>query len=346
MEYERLRNLLEEYKKAPNIFKATQYWKSYERDIKEAIKKVQKEEIKSGKESVFRSFGLGDVTRREKESKIDKFIKKALSKFLGVNVYKENPYGVKIKDIRDVAYRHCKLYGKHCNAKEIEEVSVSGFGNPSDIFQRNGNLYTMNFLSRYIRYCFFIKNADINKQDLIVSLGPGSGTQIELLKKMYPGVTILTFDLPTQIYLCETYLSEALGRDEVVMTDKTMSMESTKHFKKGRVYCFPNWKFPLVSECKVNTFWNAASFGEMEPEVVREYISHVGAEYIYLLQARHGKETEGKRSVGKPITFTDYKRMLSKYELIDQRDAWHAHRPLSDSGGYFEGVWKNKNSSL
>ena len=102
-----------------------------------------------------------------------------------------------------------------------------------------------------------------------------------------------------------------------------------------------NWQMPLVRELQFDVFWNAASFGEMELEVVANYLDCVkgNARWVYLLQARHGKETTGKVHVKKPITLDNYKSMLSGYVLRAQHDAWRACKRLSQSGGYFEGVW-------
>ena len=93
---------------------------------------------------------------------------------------------------------------------------------------------------------------------------------------------------------------------------------------------------------KFDVFWNAASFGEMEPEIVQNYLSYVlgSCKSIYLLQARKGKESTSNSGVKKPITFEDYSKMLTGYRLINETDAYEAHRKMSQSGGYFQAVWE------
>ena len=61
---------------------------------------------------------------------------------------------------------------------------------------------------------------------------------------------------------------------------------------------------------------------------------------IYLLQARKGKESTSEEGVVTPIKFEDYDSMLQNYKLLDKNDAFQAHRRLSQSGGYFQAVWK------
>jgi hypothetical protein len=98
---------------------------------------------------------------------------------------------------------------------------------------------------------------------------------------------------------------------------------------------------PLLSDLAFDVFWNAASFGEMEPDVVENYLRYVKGNcgWIYLLQARHGKETGGRTHVRQPIAFTDYDRLLSGYALREEHDAWYAHQKATASGGYFEAIW-------
>jgi putative sugar O-methyltransferase len=80
----------------------------------------------------------------------------------------------------------------------------------------------MKFLSFYVRYCFAQNNIHLKGDETIVELGSGSGFQVELLKKVYPNLTVLCFDLPAQLYLCEQYLVNVFGQEEVVSTEKKL----------------------------------------------------------------------------------------------------------------------------
>lgn len=123
--------------------------------------------------------------------------------------------------------------------------------------------------------------------------------------------------------------------------DITLKWKDLSGIKRGGIHFFGNWQVPLLRDFQFDVFWNAASFGEMEPDIVEHYLNYIkgGARWIYLLQARHGKETTGRTHVKDPITLNDYKRLLSGYVLREEHNAWQAHRRLSESGGYFEGVW-------
>jgi putative sugar O-methyltransferase len=248
------------------------------------------------------------------------------------------PYGLQTSDIRETAYRHCELVAQLTDSAPISSIEASTFGNPQDVFEVGGRMYTMPFLSTYLRYCSAQKHISFKGDETVIELGSGSGYQIEILKKLYPNLTILCFDLPAQIYLCEEYLARALGPSRMIGTDETLKWEDLSGVKKGHVHFLGNWKFPLLRDFQFDVFWNAASFGEMEPDIVENYLGYVkgNARWIYLLQARHGKDTVGRAHVKKPISLADYKRFLTGYRLCEEHDAWRAHRRLR---GYFEALW-------
>jgi putative sugar O-methyltransferase len=43
----------------------------------------------------------------------------------------------------------------------------------------------------------------------------------------------------------------------------------------GKIHFFGNWQIPMVESKKHDLFINAASFGEMEPEVVQNYLKYI-----------------------------------------------------------------------
>jgi len=339
----RLSNLLEAYRTAPQEFQATSYWESYEKGILATISAMDLDELRSGRYKIFSTFGFSDTVYswQGKSSVAERAVLRLFTAMFS-NIRDIAPYKVRITDIRELAYHHCELMCELANARPISSIEVSTFGNPGDLFEVSGRRYSMTFLNYYLRYCFAQKTVSMTGEECVVELGSGSGYQLEVLKKLYPDMTILCFDLPAQIYLCETYLTEALGSECVVSTEETLDWQDLSGVRKGKVHFFGNWQFPLLRDLPIDVFWNAASFGEMEPDVVENYLRYLTAntQWIYLLQARHGKETKGKSHVQNQTKLDDYDRFLTGYTLCEERDAWHAHRKLKSSGGYFEGVWK------
>jgi putative sugar O-methyltransferase len=333
-----LSNLLDAYKKAPKEFFATSYWQSYEKDILDTISKIEIDDLRSGKYPILATFGFGDLIYLYRS--YSPFWKNLILKFIHFLIQDRAvlPYDLSLSEIRAMAYHHCELVGKLTGSIPISDIEMSTVGNPADVFEIGGKKYSIQFLSYYIRYCFAHKNISLTGNEVIVELGSGSGMQIEVLKKLHPDLTVLCFDLPGQLFLCETYLSEVLGKENIVGTDTTLEWNDLSLVKKGHVHFFGNWQIPLIKNFEFDIFWNAASFGEMEPEIVKNYLSYIKgmAKWIYLLQATNGKEDVKDKS-----TFDDYDKMLTGYSLQDNQYAYQAHKRLSASGGYFEAVWKS-----
>jgi putative sugar O-methyltransferase len=338
--------LLEAYRRSPSEFRATSYWQSYEKRILQELERSDAGELRSGKHPVFSTFGFGDtVYHYHPNSPLwQNLLKKAIHKFV---LQKRGvfPYRISLPDLREMAYRHCELLGETCNAIPIGEIETSTFGKPADLFEISDRKYTVQFLAYYVRYCFAHGLISFKGDETVVELSSGSGTQAEILKKLYPELTILCFDLPAQLFLCETYLKQVLG-DQVVGSGETLDWTDLSGIKPGHVHMFGNWQFPLLLDWQFDVFWSAASFGEMEPDIVANYLRYVHgrAAWVYLFQARHGKELRGKARVEKPVTFDDYNRMLHGYSLTGQQDGWTALGRLKESGGYFEAVWRLQQS--
>ncbi len=338
-----MEDLLREYRSSPKEFHVTSYWAFYEESILDTVHAIELNQLRSGKYPILATFGFNDVVYTYHTNQ--PLLKKLIFKFIQQYLIKDRPilpYSLQTSDIQEIAYHHCELIANITNSISVGTIEVSTYGNPQDIFEINGHKYTMQFLNYYIRYCFSQKHISYQGDEIIVELGSGSGYQVEILKKLYPNITVLCFDLPAQIYLCEKYLTQALKTVNTIGTETTLKWKDLSGIKRGGVHFFGNWQIPLLQDFKFDVFWNAASFGEMEPDIVKNYLKYIkgNASWIYLLQARHGKETVGKTYVKDPITLDDYKRLLSGYVLQEEQNAWQAHRRLSQSDGYFEGVWR------
>jgi putative sugar O-methyltransferase len=343
---ENLDRQLEEYNKAPEIFQAGRYWKAYEAKIVNEIKSADIEQLRSGKYPIFGTFGFSESVYNYSFNMpfYTKLAKKIIRKLFITNKA-TLPYSLRLNDIREMAFQFSNLQGQLAHTKSITEIETSTFGNPSDLFEINGKKYTMQFLNFYIRFCFAQQHINLKGDEVIVELGSGAGFQVEILKKVFPDLTILCFDLPAPLHLCEQYLSKVFGDDKVVKSDRTIGASDLNDvIEKGKIHLFGNWKFPLLKSFKFDVFWNGASFGEMEPDIVKNYLSYVtdNCEFIYLLQTRNGKESSKNSGVVTPIKFSDYNTMLNGFKLIKETDAFEANRRMSQSGGYFQAVWQKE----
>ena len=149
------------------------------------------------------------------------------------------------------------------SARPIDDLLPSRIGDPEG-FEVEGRFYTLSWLNFYCRYAYVSRFVDFDSAPVIVEVGPGSGKQAEMIKKAHPAATLVLFDLPTQLYVCNQYLTAVFaGCDEVVDYRAGRNLRSLSEIHRGKINILPYWKFPLVEGATYDLFWNAASLQEM-----------------------------------------------------------------------------------
>ena len=348
MDIQPLRKLLSAYEQAPSEFQATSYWNAYAKEILDALERVELAEIRAGKFPILSTFGFMEdpFPRPVRETWTQRWRNRWAQDLLRRKP-QVAPYGVGIDQLREAAYLACRREGELSGARPLSDCHTTGFGAPPDLFEVEGRAYTYLFLLYYMRYCFAQRYAPLQGDEVVVELGSGSGGQVEVWKRLYPELTVLCFDLPAQLFACESYLSAVLGADQIVSAQSTLDWDDLGQIKPGKVHFFGNWKFPLLARFEFDLFWNAASFGEMEPAVVRNYLGYVAGSgrRVYLNQAARGKETHVRRaSVEQPVTEGHYEELLHTYRRLGRRDALTPLGTYRSAGGYFEAVWALQSS--
>lgn len=339
-----LEALRQDYRAAPAIYHATRYWERYEASIWGEVARLDPEQIDSGLYPYLTTFGFGTVPYRRSSRRFGagSGAARRLLEWAGELRGRLLPYRMTLQDVHELAFANAELAALRAQARPPTHLRATRFGNPQDVFEVDGSLQSISFLTYFMRYCFAQRSIGFRGDEIFVEIGSGSGKQAIVLKQLLPDATFLCFDLPLQAFLAYRY---ALGASpgQVVDLAQTRQWRDLCGLQKGRVHFFGNWQVPLLKTLRFDVFWNAASFGEMEPDVVQRYLSYVdgNAEWVYLMQARHGKESGRARGgVERPQRFEDYCRYLSRYTLRRDQRAQGALRPYRESGGYFEAVWQ------
>ncbi len=354
-----LKLMLGELEKAPDIYKPTNYWYLHQQVFIKELNKIGLKDFRKRKYSILETFGATDLDFKygQIDLKSNKYFNNryvralpfwdSVISFLNKKLNQYFPiipsYNINFMELKEILYERVNLLAKASKAKPLSSFSASLIGNPEDAFIVSGKNYTLTILYYYLRYLFCQKNLDFSKVKVIAELGCGSGKQIEVLKKLYPDIIFLLFDIPPQLYVSESYLSSVFPKD-VVTFKETLDMETIDFSKKGRIYFFGNWKFPILKNMKIDLFWNAASFQEMEPDVVSNYLTIVNesAKAIFLQQTMEGKEEavkKGEHGVLKATTLKDYQNNLKKFKLVKIEKSL---TPFGTLAGYSDSFWKRK----
>ncbi len=157
--------MLKDYSKAPDYYKASNFWMHYEKKFLPELRSMGLHNFRRRKNSVLTEFGATDLLplteflRKPNHDTIKlRFLRSFVNlasltnsgkKFLDI-ILKVN-YGIKSDDVNLLCYEFAKNFGKINNAKSIEEIEDSLVGNPENFFYVNKKKYTISFLDYYIR---------------------------------------------------------------------------------------------------------------------------------------------------------------------------------------------------
>lgn len=207
----------------------------------------------------------------------------------------------------------------------LHTFSESTVGYPIEQFELDGRRFSRSALNYLLGLAMLKKYLPAHEVPrTVLEIGGGFGTLGEILNSSgVDGLRYIDIDIPPTSYVAHWYLGQVAGSKAVTgyATTRDRADIAIEFLTRLSVLCA--WQIEKLRG-EVDLFVNYISFQEMEPHVVRNYLSHVvrlGARWVLLRNMREGKE---KRVVGKPagvdtpITGDDYLAMLPRYELVDR----------------------------
>lgn len=287
--------MLDDAANIPAVYRPTNYWAVYHEKIVPEL----------------REQGLHNFRRR----KVSMF-----SKFNG----RDKPFqtSIELQQLLEQTESRARLAG----AKPLDCLEISLVGSPKALFEWKGKKYTANMLNYYLDYAYCSQFVNWEAIRFVVELGSGAGKQVEVLKKLYPHLTFLLFDMAPELYVCQQYLS-AVFPNSTISYEETRQWSSLPSGLEGKIAFFGNWKFPILETITADLFWSCATFQEMEPDVVAHYLSFVNrvCRVVFLSQELEGKSRApqlGESGVITPTTYQNYHQGLPDFELIDLSQKW------------------------
>lgn len=329
--YPLLLDMLNDMRLADPLYRPTNYWSFYEQRFLPELRQRGLRDFRSRTDSILTSFGATDPLpipelRFKKAFKgatrLGRLLTKAIEKsgLIELFVLRIDPYSVTPLLLNYVRDKFEKM------GLDIMKCPTSEFGNPEDQFETQGTIWS----STHLVYCSMVADAakfiSFSNESVICELGSGMGRNIEVLGKLYPGATLLLFDIPPQLYVANQYLTSIFG-DRVISYSTATSLDPTNaqalESVKGKIVILPSWKIPAWSHFKVDVFWNSASFQEMEIGVVQNYLAHVktmNPRWIYINALPQGnwwgQREEGRGGVLEAVTESCYQEALQPNYLL------------------------------
>ena len=362
---ELLSMMMDDMNKGAALYKPTNYWSVCEKKLLPELKELGLRDFRRRRDSILTSMGatdliptMGEVSLRSFGRLNNRYTRKLpfwlyflgkTSKFLNymLRIRRQSshytlPYSIELENLGLLAYEIAKNAGEFvCNAKPISQFEVSLVGNPEDVFDVDGRKYTLAILNYYLHYVYASHTVDFEKLNSVVELGCGLGRQAEIIGKLHPNISYLLFDIPPQLYVCQQYLNSVFpGR--VISYRQTREMTALpSNLEPGKIYICGTNMFPLLKGLQFDLFWNAASFQEMEPNVVANYLKYVnsGAIHIYLHQKKGSAIAKSPGEVGvlEQTTFTHYRENLPDFKLVDLSPSLGVLRRTPY--GYYNSMW-------
>jgi len=327
-----LERMMEDLKHCDDLYKPTNYWSYYEKLIMPELKHQGLEDFRRRCDSMLEPFCGIDLLLKGRIRVKGTFrgvhrINTLLNRLVNGLPFlvMELSGGVPLW-ITPYFYWHVKEKFDKIGLA-LSQCPASRFGNPEDLQEIDGGLWS----TMHLQYCALFADAaryiGFKPDSVVCELGAGMGRNIEVMAHLFKEATFLIFDIPPQLYVSNQYLQKVFG-SRVLPYSEAISLTPDKEGKiagsiRGRIIILPSWRMPDWSGTKVDIFWNSASFQEMEPDVVSNYlrlVCNMKPEWIYI-NARPkgcswGEWKPGKGGTKTPVLEEHYIQALrDRYSL-------------------------------
>lgn len=351
--------MLEDSKTISNLYQPTNYWTVIDKYLIPELRSKGLYDFRRRRSSLINFFGTTDLLpisqalQNPTSKKLFPLLISLLFKLSfktkklqnTLNHIADRLSGVSLKDINLLCFKIAELYGKTCGAKSIYEFEASHAGNPEHVFYKENKMYNISSLFHYIQYAYCCRFLNFDQIKTVAEIGSGFGKQTEVIKKLHPHLTFYLFDLAPQLYVCEQYLS-TIFPDSVVSYRQTRTMNHIPEDQKGKIFIFVNWKISELDNLNYDMFWNSASFQEMEPKVVQNYLMHINKQtnrFVFLNERMKGipiATKKGLDGVLEPVKLKHYEEGLKDFKLKDLSEPIHIPRLSEPSYSY--SLWIKK----
>ena len=203
-------------------------------------------------------------------------------------------------------------------------LSKKNIGNSKKVFKDGNYYYTAHELF-HIKFVYEIKNKIVlNRDNIICEIGPGYGSMVSKLIKLYNSKVIL-IDLPEANFISHYYLKLQFPKKNFFVSNDAKDNKITqKNIWDNDIIILCPWdKLPQI---KIDLFINARSMMEMKHEIINHYfkliqkLTKIGGSYLNI--NRYYKDT-----VGYPVEMNNYP--YDKYwKVLTSKTSWmqnHIH---------------------
>ncbi|MBH1964886.1 MAG: putative sugar O-methyltransferase [Comamonadaceae bacterium] len=207
----------------------------------------------------------------------------------------------------------------------IDRFSESRVADPIEQFEFEGRRFGRSSLNYLLGLSFLKRHCDLSTVRTVLEIGGGFGSLGEiLLADPRNDIFYIDVDIAPTIACAHHYLAAIHGNAVVLdymSTRNVAELDIAQMRATYRAATLVSWQLPKL-QGKIDLFVNFISFQEMEPDVVKNYLSHVtrlGPRFVLLRNILEGKAkatAPGTVGVIDPIKGEMYDSYLDAYQLL------------------------------
>ena len=209
------------------------------------------------------------------------------------------------------------------HAPQLLAFTESEVGEPIEHHVFAGKRYSRSALNYLLGLCFLAQATDLSKLHSFLEIGGGFGSLGEILARTAGSreSRYIDVDIAPTCFFADYYLRHACPDIPLRGVTDFLGNGPIPVTQLPRLSVMPNWAIEHV-EGAIDVFVNFISFQEMEPDIVRNYLTQVdrlAPKWILLRNMREGKQLRTKENpvgVDTPIFSEFYGEQLVNYRQV------------------------------
>lgn len=184
------------------------------------------------------------------------------------------------------SYYYQKEFGEWLHTFDLPDTMTAGCQEFVEINERKVSIHYIKLLMRIHN---FSQHVDFGKLNSVFEIGGGYGANIHLLLHLYPNIKkVVYLDIPPMLYVGTQYLKQFFQVTDYLATRNRQEI-SFKENSELEILAVCPWQIADI-DAELDVFWNAASFQEMEANIIRNYLTFIN-EFKVLTLCMIGQRT-------------------------------------------------------
>lgn len=288
-----LSDMIEEFQKAPVIYRSSMFWEQLNRlHLKHLSKKGFDNFKRTVNTNYFNWGGLGILVHQ---------VSPILNEFIRGNfaplINSRNIGAKKSNFIEALIYRIylASLFehiSKIDSLKILDKVEEPRIGNPF-LVKYKGKLISQDLCNSVYDFYSFTKDISLPKKVRIAELGAGYGRLGYVLLKALPDSSYCVIDIPPALFIAQNYLSKVFHKEKIFKFRPFKSFKDIRtEFEESRIQFLMPHQIEFLPEKYFDLFINISSLHEMKRDQIKNYIKQIDRlceGYFYTKQWRKSR---------------------------------------------------------